>query len=394
MPTSRTTTIPTTAMPITGTPTATRPDGWGPSVPGPRVTAISTAVPAHRFAQEEIMEALAGTTLGRSRAGRLMLRKIQSNAGVATRHFARPLAELRALTDFTDANRVWLDTALELGERVLTEALETAGVRPGDVDAVISTTVTGLAVPSLEARLAHRIGLRPDVRRIPLFGNGCAGGAAGLARLRDYLLAHPGHVAVLLSVELCSVAYQIQDTSMANVVAGSLFGDGAAAVVATGARRHRESGRGGEGGGQGTPELVDSHSHLVPDSEDVLGWEIGSHGLRILLSPEVPALTAEHLPKAVRELLGAHALTPGQVAAWIVHGGGPKVLTAVERVLDLPPHALEPTRRSLADKGNLSSASVLHVLEAYMRTPPPAGAPGVVAAMGPGFSIELVLTRW
>lgn len=343
------------------------------------------------------MEALTSTTLGRSRAGRLMLRKIQSNAGVATRHFARPLAELRALTDFTDANRVWLDTALELGERVLTEALAAAGVSPGDVDAVISTTVTGLAVPSLEARLAHRIGLRPDVRRIPLFGNGCAGGAAGLARLRDYLLAHPGHIAVLLSVELCSVAYQIQDTSMANIVAGSLFGDGAAAVVATGARRHRESGGGGEDGGdgcQGAPELVDSRSHLVPDSEDVLGWEIGSHGLRILLSPDVPALTAEHLPKAVRELLGSHALTPEQVAAWIVHGGGPKVLTAVERALDLPPHALEPTRRSLADKGNLSSASVLHVLQAYLRTPPPAGAAGVVAAMGPGFSIELVLTRW
>ncbi|MER7516711.1 type III polyketide synthase [Streptomyces sp. NPDC126499] len=386
MPTSRTTTMPT----------PTRREGWGPSTPGPRVTAIRTAVPPHRFPQEEVMEALASTTLGRSATGRLMLRKIQSNAGVNTRHFARPLAELRDLTDFTDANRVWLDTALELGERVVTEALETAGVRPGDVDAVISTTVTGLTVPSLEARLAHRIGLRPDVRRIPLFGNGCAGGAAGLGRLRDYLLAHPGHIAVLLSVELCSLAYQTQDTSMANIVAGSLFGDGAAAVVATGARRHRESGgdSGSGGGGQGTPELVDSHSHLVPDSEDVLGWEIGSHGLRILLSPEVPALTAEHLPAAVRRLLGTHALAPEQVAAWIVHGGGPKVLTAVERVLDLPPHALAPTRRSLADKGNLSSASVLHVLETYMRTPPPAGAPGVIAAMGPGFSIELVLTRW
>ncbi|GAA3386898.1 3-oxoacyl-[acyl-carrier-protein] synthase III C-terminal domain-containing protein [Streptomyces roseoviridis] len=337
------------------------------------------------------MEALAGTTLGRTLTGRQMLRRIQANAGVVTRHFARPLAELRALTDFTDANRVWLDTALELGERVLTEALETAGVRPGDVDAVISTTVTGLAVPSLEARLAHRIGLRPDVRRIPLFGNGCAGGAAGLARLRDYLLGHPGHVAVLLSVELCSVAYQMQDTSMANIVAGSLFGDGAAAVVATGARWHRDTG--GEDG-PGVPELVDSHSHLVPDTEEALGWEIGSHGLRILLSPEVPALTAAHLPGAVRELLGRHALTPEQVAAWIVHGGGPKVLAAVEHALGLPPHALEPTRRSLAEKGNLSSASVLHVLQTFMRTPPAEGSAGVIAAMGPGFSIELVLTRW
>jgi alkylresorcinol/alkylpyrone synthase len=348
------------------------------------VTAIRTAVPPYRFGQEEIMAALAGTTLGKSETGRLMLQRIQSNAGVSTRHFARPLMELRTLTDFTDANRVWLETALELGERVLTDALDAAGLRPEEVDAVISTTVTGLAVPSLEARLAHRIGLRPDVRRIPLFGNGCAGGAAGLARLRDYLLAHPDHIAVLLSIELCSLAYQMTDTSMANIVAGSLFGDGAAAVVATGTLRNRESG----------PELVDTHSHLVPGTEDVLGWDIGSHGLRILLSPEVPTLTEEHLPKTVYNLLGRHALTPRQVATWIVHGGGPKVLTAVERAFDLPARALDATRQSLADKGNLSSASVLHVLHTAMATPPPSAAPGLIAAMGPGFAIELVLVRW
>jgi alkylresorcinol/alkylpyrone synthase len=349
------------------------------------VSAIATAVPPHRFAQEEIMDFLAGTTLGRSATGAMMLRKIQSNAGVATRHFARPLEELRALTDFTDANRAWLDTALELGEQVLVDALKKAGARPEDVDCVISTTVTGLAVPSIEARLAHRVGLRPDVRRIPLFGNGCAGGAAGLARLREYLLGHPGHTAVLLSVELCSLAYQIQDTSMANIVAGSLFGDGAAAVLAVGAERP------GTGGG---PELVDSHSYLVPDSEEVLGWDIGSHGLRILLAPEVPALTAEYLPKAVYDLLGRHALTPDGIATWIVHGGGPKVMTAFEQACGLPPHALAQTRGSWADKGNLSSASVLDVLSTTMKNPPPAGAPGIVAAMGPGFAIELVLTRW
>ncbi|MFC9925079.1 type III polyketide synthase [Streptomyces sp. NPDC127190] len=363
--------------------------GWGPAEPGPRVRAVRTAVPAHRFTQEEIMEAIAGTTLGRSQTGRLMLRKIQANAGVTTRHFARPLRELSGLTDFTDANRAWLETALDLGEQVLTEALQAAGVQPSDVDAVISTTVTGLAVPSIEARLAQRVGLRPDVRRVPLFGNGCAGGAAGLALLRDYLLGHPGHIAVLLSVELCSLAYRTDDTSMANIVAGSLFGDGAAAVVAFGAQRHRQSG--GTGGG---PELVDSHSRLVPGTEEVLGWDIGSHGLRILLSHDVPELTAEHLPKAVYDLLGRHALTPGQIATWIVHGGGPKVLTAAERAFDLPPQTLEPTRRSLADRGNLSSASVLHVLHTAMAAPPPPGAPGLVAAMGPGFAIELVLTRW
>ncbi|MFD0319340.1 type III polyketide synthase [Streptomyces flavalbus] len=349
------------------------------------MASIATAVPPHRFEQEEIMNFLAGTTLGRSVTGAAMLRQIQSHAGVDVRHFARPLEELRELTDFSDANRVWLESALEIGEKVVTEALAQAGVPADDVDAVISTTVTGMAVPSLEARLAHRIGMRPTVRRIPLFGNGCAGGAAGLARLREYLLGHPDHTAVLLSVELCSLAYQTQDTSMANIVAGSLFGDGAAAVVGRGAQRAQ---------GLPGPELVDSLSYLVPGTEEVLGWDIGSHGLRILLAPEVPDLTAEYLPKAVHELLGRHGLTPDEIATWTVHAGGPKVMAAFEESMGLPPQALDAARGSLAAKGNLSSCAVLHLLHEAMRTPPPTGAPGLVSAMGPGFAIELVLTRW
>ncbi|WP_306319996.1 MULTISPECIES: type III polyketide synthase [unclassified Streptomyces] len=375
----------TAGPPTAGPLTAGREDG-APVARWPRVTSIATAVPPHKFAQEEIMNYLAGTTLGRSVTGAAMLRQIQTNAGVSTRYFARPLDELRGLTDFTDSNRAWLESALEIGEQVLTEALDSAGVRPEDVDAVISTTVTGVVVPSIEARLAHRMGMRPDVRRIPLFGNGCAGGAAGLARLREYLLGHPDHTAVLLSVELCSLPYQMEDTSMANIVAGSLFGDGAAAVVATGANR----GRVGSG-----PELVDSLSYLVPGTEDVLGWDIGSHGLRILLAPEVPELTAEYLPKAAHTLLDRHAITPPEIATWIVHGGGPKVMTAFEQAMDLSPQALDPTRESLSDKGNLSSASVLHVLHSAIASgPPPPGAPGLIAAMGPGFAIELALARW
>ncbi|MER8041247.1 type III polyketide synthase [Streptomyces sp. NPDC094032] len=359
-----------------------------PAAAAPRVAAIETAFPPYLYRQEEILAALARTTLRESETGALVLRKIHANSGVETRSLSLPLdklVELARREDFTEQNRVWLDTAMELGERALLGALRTAGVRPEEVDAVFSTTVTGLAVPSLEARLAHRVGLRPDVRRVPLFGSGCAGGAAGLARLHDYLLAHPGQVAVLLAVELCSLAYQLKDGSVANVVAGSLFGDGAAAVVALGA--HRD-------GGPAGPQLVDTHSLLLPGTEDALGWDIGSHGFRILLSPEVPALTEQHLPTAVHGLLARHALTPRQITSWIVHGGGPKVFTAVRRALDLEPGALELTRRSVAERGNLSSVSVLDILRAAMETPPPADAPGLVAAMGPGFAIELVLLRW
>lgn len=142
------------------------------------------------------------------------------------------------------------------------------------------------------------------------------------------------------------------------------------------------------------PQLVDSASWLVPDSEDALGWEIGSYGFRIRLAAEVPALTEEHLPPAVRSFLAGHSLTPDRIGNWIIHGGGPKVLGAVERALDLTPGATALTRRSLSGRGNLSSVSVLDVLDATMGDPPPAGTSGVVAAMGPGFAVELVLLRW
>ncbi|MGP3637165.1 type III polyketide synthase [Streptomyces sp. 24-1644] len=367
-------------------PTGTRYDT--PQADAPRVVAIETVFPPHRFPQAQITAALTARTPAKSATRTLLTQQVQSNAGVATRHLSLPLDELCDLIargDFTETNRVWLEKSLKLGEKALTGALRAAGVDPQEVDAVCSTTVTGLAVPPLEARLAHRVGLRQDVKRISLFGNGCAGGAVGLARLHDYLRAHPGHVAVLLAVELCSLVYRPNDTSMANVVAGGLFGDGAAAVVALGANRADKP---------AGPELTDTHSWLLPDTVDALGWHIGSHGFKILLAPEVPPLTEEHLPKAVHDFLGRHGLTPDEIGSWIVHGGGPKVLIAIEHALGLPPHALDLTRRSLAARGNLSSVSVLDVLHTALKTPPPEGTPGLVTAMGPGFAIEQVLLHW
>ncbi|GAA3917784.1 type III polyketide synthase [Streptomyces lacrimifluminis] len=358
-----------------------------PQTHGPRLAALHTAFPPYRYAQSELTAALTARMPTQSAARTHLARKVQSNAGVGARHMSLPLDELLDLIaedDFTQRNRIWLDTALDLGQQSITGALRTAGVDPQQVDALFSTTVTGLAVPSLETRLAHRMGLRQDVKRIPLFGSGCAGGAVGLARLHDYLRAHPGHVAVLLAVELCSLAYRQKDTSMANVVAGGLFGDGAAAVVAFGTHRPGAPG----------PELTDTHSWLIPDTEDILGWDIGSHGFKILLAPEVPTLTEEYVPKAAHDFLNRHGLTPSQIGSWIVHGGGPKVLTAVEQALGLPPQALNLTRQSLAARGNLSSVSVLDVLHRALKSPPPPGTPGLVTAMGPGFSIEQVLLHW
>lgn len=256
---------------------------------------------------------------------------------------------------------------------------------------VMTTTVTGLAVPSVEARLIPRLGLRPDVKRLPVFGLGCVAGAAGIARVHDYLQGHPDEVAVLLSLELCSLTVQRDDTSMANIVASGLFGDGAAAVVMVGARRAELLGING-------PEVLTSRSRMYPETERTMGWDIGGSGFRIVLSPGVADVITSNLGADVCAFLAANSLTKDDIAAWVCHPGGPKVLEAMESALDLHDGQLDVTWRSLAAIGNLSSASVLHVLGDTLSGrgvhPPDLGSPGLLMAMGPGFCAELVLLRW
>jgi alkylresorcinol/alkylpyrone synthase len=257
------------------------------------------------------------------------------------------------------------------------------------VDLVMSTTVTGLAAPSIEARVADRLGLRPDVKRIPMFGLGCVAGAAGIARLHDFLHAAPHAVAVLVSVELCSLTMQRGDGSTANLVASGLFGDGAAAVVMVGDQRAESLGQACSG-----PRVLATRSHLYPDTQRVMGWDITAGGFKIVLDARVPALVHQYLGADVGRFLAEHDLGLDDITAWVCHPGGPKVIQAIQDVLTLPTEALELTRRSLAEVGNLSSSSVLHVLRDTIDKRPPPGTPGVLMAMGPGFCSELVLLRW
>jgi alkylresorcinol/alkylpyrone synthase len=353
-----------------------------------RIAAARGVVARHGYPQAEITRAfseLVNPDGSRSRA----VQSIHTSAGVEHRFLALPLDEYASLDGFGASNDAFIRVGLDLAEQAVLAALEQAGLTPGDVDLVVSTSVTGIAAPSLEARLASRIGLRPDVKRIPIFGLGCVAGAAGIARIHDYLAGHPDGVAVLLSVELCSLTVQRDDSSMANIVASALFGDGAAAVVMVGdGRAHDATG----------PEVVASRSRLYPDSERTMGWDIGGTGFRIVLSASVPDLVTTYLGDDVSDLLGDHDLKVRDVRAWICHPGGPKVVRAMEEALDLHDGELGVTWRSLARVGNLSSASVLHVLadtlDDMTSEPPEQGSTGVLLAMGPGFCSEVVLLRW
>jgi alkylresorcinol/alkylpyrone synthase len=347
-----------------------------PSNAAPAIAAAAVEFPSQRHSQDEVITALA------SFAGPEFIR-FAAASGVQSRHLALPIERYTQLSGFTEANQAYLEVALDIGERALLSALDTAKIRPSDVDIVFSTTVTGLAVPTLEARLAGRIGLRPDIKRVPLFGLGCVAGAAGVARMNDYLRAYPNETAVLLAVELCSLTMQQNDLSVANLVAASLFGDGGAAVIARGADRQSTG-----------PQILASRSRLYPDTENVMGWDIGTDGFRIVLSAEVATVAEKYLGEDVRLFLAEFGLSTTDIATWICHPGGPKVIEAVENVLDLPDTALDRTRESLRDNGNLSSVSVLDVLRANLVEPPDPGSLGMMIAMGPGFCSELVLLRW
>ncbi len=354
-----------------------------------QIVAVHPVLPVHGYAQDVITEVFAEVCLERTGKHQL-LRRLHTSTKVGTRYLALPLESYRDLGDFGASNDAFIEAGVDLGAQAVVGALKLAGLEPGDVDLIVSTTVTGFAVPSLEARVAAKIGLRPDVKRVPLLGLGCLGGAAGIARLHDYLLAYPDQVAVLMSVELCSLTLQRDDPSTANMIASGLFGDGGAAVVAVGRNRRPPPGVEWEG-----PSVVDSRSHLYPDTERAMGWDISGSGLKIVLGAEVPALVEKYLGADVSAFLADHELTTEDVQTWVAHPGGPKVMEAVQTALGLPPDALEVSWQSLAEIGNLSSASVLHVLgETINRRRSGAGTAAILMAMGPGFCSELVLLRW
>jgi len=348
-----------------------------------RIAGVGTAFPSNYYSQEEISAALK-----RQWAGKLdrpeVIDRLHANVGVKGRHLSLPIPAYQNMKTWGQANNAWIEVAQDLAKNSLCRALTRSGCSLRDLGAIFFTSVTGVASPSIEARLINLMGLPARIKRVPIFGLGCVAGAAGIARAADYVRAYPDQVAALVAVELCSLTWQRDDVSVANLISSGLFGDGAAAVLVSGSD-HEHAG----------PEVLATRSNFYPGTEHVMGWDISENGFRIVLSPEVPKMVHEHLAADIDEFLADHQLTRDDIDTWIMHTGGPKVLEAITAALGLPEEALDASWESLSKVGNLSSASVLVVLEEFMtRRRPKPGSRSILGAMGPGFCSELVLLRW
>ncbi|WP_133765660.1 type III polyketide synthase [Amnibacterium kyonggiense] len=349
-----------------------------------RIAAVATALPSHAYPQQAITDLLAPIVAHDPRKQALM-RRMHASSRVATRHLVLPLEEYRDALTFGQTNDRFVEEGTRLAESAVRRALAEAGVRPDEVDLIVFTSVTGLSAPSVDALLVPRLGMREDVKRMPMFGLGCVAGASGIARVHDYLEGHPEDVALLVSVELCSLTVQKDDDSVDNLVASGLFGDGAAAVVLVGAAR---------AAGVHGPDVVATRSRLYPGSGSVIGFRPSETGFRVILTAGVVDVIDANFAADATAFLTDHGLGVPDVATWIAHPGGPKVLDAFQRGLDLPAGALDRSWASMAAVGNLSSSSVLHVLADELRAPHDDHQMGLLFALGPGVSAELVLLRW
>lgn len=337
----------------------------------PRLLSVATASPPHVLHQSEVTNR-ARDIFGRRRSEFDRIAPVFENAGIRTRRSVKPIAWYSEPAGWPERTRAYLEGGCELFIAAAQNALDKAGLKASDVDTVVTVSSTGIATPSLEARCAERLGLRPDVARIPVFGLGCAGGVTGLALAAKIAQASPGSLVLLVCVELCTLSFRGETFSKANIVATALFGDGAAAALVR------------AGGKEGATAITGSAEHQWPGTLDIMGWDVDPEGLGVVFAKAIPPFAEENLGEAMAGLLSRMGVSRDDVGRFACHPGGAKVITAIERSLGLPQGELDVEREVLSEFGNMSAPTALFVLERVLERPGP--DLNVLTAMGPGFT--------
>jgi alkylresorcinol/alkylpyrone synthase len=354
--------------------------------PPPAIASTVTAVPQYTATQEEVKARLRNII---DMPGRRLdaAMELFDHAGVERRFSVEPIDRLGAPRTLSDMQDCYREHALGLGRKVARDALTRAGVAANEIDLIITTSCTGIMIPSLDAYLVDDLGLRPDVRRLPITELGCAAGASALARAHDFLVGFPDAHALVIAVELPSLSMQRADLSPANLVATALFGDGAAAAVLAGGEA--------ADGGTGTVAILETLSHIWPRSTYALGFDLKDDGFHSVLSKDIPALLRSEIAALIGTLAARRGLAREQLSSFVLHPGGRKILGFVEEELGLTRADTQPSWDVLRDYGNQSSASVLFVLQEWLTgRRPAAGTHGVLAAFGPGLTSEMLLLGW
>ncbi|MCR9205563.1 MAG: hypothetical protein NXH75_13350 [Halobacteriovoraceae bacterium] len=356
----------------------------------PAIVSIETSFPENKYEQHEIIEGLKKVWETRVKNTK-RLQAIQENVLVGSRHLSMPLEDYFKEMTFGERNKKFIESSLKMMEKATKAILENNNLKPSDISSIWSNTVTGFAIPSLEARLMNRIEFPQNTKRVPLMGLGCMAGVAGINRVGDYLKAYPHEAVLFLSVECCSLTFQVHDISVANLVSTGLFGDGCAAVLMVGDEHPLAK--------TAPLQLLQGESVFFPESEDVMGWDVGEQGLKIILNKNVPDVTENQLAGPLNDFLKKHNLQRSDLASYFAHPGGPKVLLAMEKILDLPERGLTHSWKSLDERGNMSSVSVLDIFKRHLNEYEESqkekrGGLGLSLAMGPAFSAEIGLLRW
>ncbi|MGO4573970.1 type III polyketide synthase [Microvirga sp. 2TAF3] len=340
----------------------------------PSLISIATAVPEHVLLQTEAAAA-AGTLFSERYSDYERVSRVFQTAGIHKRHVVRPLEWFFEPHGWPERTAAYLDGALQLFIRAATVALEKAGLNAREIDTIVTVSSTGIATPSLEAHAHGPMGFREDVHRVPVFGLGCAGGATGLSVAAKLAQARPGTNVLFVAVELCSLAFRLDELTKANIVATALFGDGAAACIL----------RAGE---KGIAEVEASGEHTWPNTLDIMGWSVDPQGFGVIFARAIPPFAEAHIGPAVSGILERAGLGMSDVDRFVCHPGGKKVITALERALSLDQGSLDHERAVLSDYGNMSAPTVLFVLERVVQ----AGLPhrSVISALGPGFTASCV----